>query len=125
MAAGLRLRPQGEAPEYDVDSAGQRAVAALDANKNGSLDAKELEKCPGLLAARERVDSDGNSVLTADEISTRVKTYGTDQLALMPCICAVTLDGEPLPNAEVTLTPEEFLGPQMKPRREPPTRTAS
>jgi hypothetical protein len=89
-------------------------VAEYDANKDGALDAKELEACPGLRSALKRTDKDNDNRLTADEIAERLTLFH-DQGMLGDVSVAVTLDGRPLAGATVTLVPEKFMGPGVKP----------
>jgi len=103
---------QGGAQVSPRDAANQ-ALAEHDANKDGALDAKELESCPGLLSALKRVDKNNDGRLTADEISDRL-TFFQQQGMQMDVTVEVTLDGRPLAGATVTLAPEKFLGPSVK-----------
>jgi hypothetical protein len=111
-------------PRLSPAEAGAAAIAELDANKDGSLDAKELEKCPAL---RERkpdgtfggpvptVDKDANGKITAEEIATRLREYETRKVALVGVSCQVALENVPLTGATVTFTPEAFMGTNVKP----------
>lgn len=102
--AGLQILPK--------DAASQ-ALAEYDTNKDGVLDAKELEACPGLLTALKRVDKNGDGRLTADEIADRIAFF--QQQDTQPDVTVeVILDGRPLPGATVTLVPEKFMGPAAK-----------
>jgi hypothetical protein len=80
-----------------------------DVNKDGVLDTKELEACPGMLRAIKTYDVDGNQKITADEIATRIKEWKSAGPAMMPCDCHVTLDGRPLEGATVRFVPEPYL----------------
>ena len=95
-------------------AAADQALAEYDANQDGALDAKELERCPGLAGARKRVDTDGDERLTADEIADRLAFFH-QQGAQMDVSVEVTLDGRPLDGATVTLVPEAFMGASVKP----------
>jgi hypothetical protein len=109
--SGRRVTPPRIAPE----SAGQQALAAYDSNHDGALDAKELEQCPALRDALKAADRDGDGRLSADEIAARITTYQASRIGLLACACQVTLDGRPLADATVSLVPEKFLGPDVKP----------
>ena len=101
-------------PEVSPDAAGAQAVAEYDANKDGVLDAKELEPCPGLLGALKRVDRNGDGRLSADEVRDRLAFFhqmGPQTDAAVE----VTLDGRPLAGATITLVPEKFMGAGVKP----------
>jgi hypothetical protein len=104
--------PAGE-PEVWPEKAGAQAVADYDTNKDGLLDAKELEPCPGLLGAMKRLDKNGDGHLSADEIRDRLAFF--QQMGPQTdAAVEVTLDGRPLAGATVTLVPEKFMGPSLK-----------
>jgi EF hand len=102
--AGVQVSPR--------DGANQ-ALAEYDTNKDGFLDAKELEACPALLAALKRIDKDGDGKLSADEIAERL-TFFQQQDTQPDVSVEVTLDNRPLVGATVTLVPEKFMGPAAK-----------
>jgi EF hand len=116
LAAGCRGGgvPAG-APTFSPADAAAAALAEYDANKDGALDAKELEQCPPLREALKRgLDKDKDGRVTADEIADRLRIYQEEGM-MSTCVVRVLLDGNPLPDATVTLTPEKFLGPSYKP----------
>jgi len=45
--------------------------------KDGELDKKELEACPGLLAALKVYDTDGNGKISREELSSRIASWKT------------------------------------------------
>jgi hypothetical protein len=114
LAAGC----SGGTPAGDVGisprEAANQALAEYDANKDGALDAKELEACPGLRSALKRIDKNNDGRLTADEIADRLAFFqregGQSDVGV-----EVALDGKPLSGATVTLVPEKFLGPSFQP----------
>jgi hypothetical protein len=114
LAAGCSRGGGQGTPELSPREAADQAVAEYDANKDGALDAKELEACPGLRSALKRTDKDSDNRLTADEIAERLTLFH-DQGMLGDVSVAVTLDGRPLAGATVTLVPEKFMGPAVKP----------
>lgn len=93
-------------------SAGAEALAIYDANKDGTLDAKELEACPALHSLAAKLKA---SKLTADDITARLATYTTGAINRVTYSCSILLDGVPLDGATVTFRPEKFLGPAFKP----------
>jgi hypothetical protein len=114
LAAGCSGgRPAGDVGTSPREAANQ-ALAEYDANKDGALDAKELEACPGLRSALKRVDKNNDGRLTADEIAERL-TFFQQAGAQEGVGVEVTLDGRPLSGATVTLVPEKFQGPSFKP----------
>jgi hypothetical protein len=102
-------------PAMNPDGAASQALAEYDANKDGALDDGELNKCPGLKAARQWLDTDKDRRLSGDEIATRVRDYQNDRAGLLALIIQFTLDGKPLTDADVTLVPESFMGSGFKP----------
>jgi hypothetical protein len=102
-------------PSFSPAAIAAAAVAEFDANKDGALDAKELERSPALLEAFNRgLDSNKDGRVTANEIEERLRIY-QDEGMMSVCMVQVILDGNPLSGAEVTLTPEKFMGPIFKP----------
>jgi hypothetical protein len=99
----------------DPEAAASQALAEYDANKDGALSDDELDKCPGLKAARRWLDTNKDRRLSAEEIATRVRDYQNDKAGLLPLVIQFTLDGQPLKEADVTLVPESFMGAGVKP----------
>jgi len=103
------------APSYSPDKAAQQAMAEYDANHDGYLDAKELERCPALKNSLDSMDTNGDHRLSAEEITARIRAYQTSGVALMATGCQVRLDGKPLQGATVKYLPEKFMGSSIKP----------
>jgi hypothetical protein len=115
LAAGCGGGGPPGAPSFSPSAAGDAALAEYDANKDGGMDAKELEKSPGLREALKRgLDKDRDGRVTAGEITDRLRIYQEEGM-MTTFVAQVTLDGQPLAGATVTLTPEPFLGPSFKP----------
>jgi EF hand len=112
LTAGCSGGGQGGAPVSPRNAANQ-CLAEYDANKDGALDAKELEACPALLVALKRVDANKDGRLTADEIADRLSFFQKQGIQ-MDVSVEVTLDGRFLDGATVTLEPEKFMGPSVK-----------
>jgi hypothetical protein len=102
----------GNAPVAPASAAAD-ALTAYDADKDGALDAKELEACPALQALAAKLKK---TKLTADDIAARLAAYAGGP-GRVTFACAVLLDGAPLDGATVTFRPETFLGPGFKPAR--------
>jgi EF hand len=113
LAAGCSGGGSG-GPQVSPREAARAALAEYDANQDGALDAKELERCPALWSALKRIDKNNDGRLTADEIADRL-TFLRRQEALTGIGVEVSLDGRPLSGATVTLEPEKFMGPSFKP----------
>jgi hypothetical protein len=103
------------APSLSPESAAQQAMAEYDTNGDGFLDEQELARCPALKSCLKELDRDKDGRLTAREIADRLTLYRDSRIGLMSATCHVTLDGRPLIGGSVTLTPERFLGPDIKP----------
>jgi hypothetical protein len=102
-------------PSFSPGAISREAMSQLDSNTNGQLEATELAKSPGLLAALKQADSDGNGTLSQSEIAGRIEAYRSSQIGLMPFTCTVYLDRQPLAGAKVKLIPEPFLATTIKP----------
>jgi hypothetical protein len=103
--------PPLRAPKIDSGAA-TAAVAKYDANGNGSIEGDELAKIPAFKTSLKRVDKNGDSKITADEIDERIQHWRG--LALALALVTVRQNGQPVAGAEVTFVPEEFLGPNVK-----------
>lgn len=108
--SGARIK----APKFSPAEAARQALAEYDANKDGGLDAEELAKCPGLLAAQDQIAKDANGRLTESTIAARLKAHQASEHVVKLFPCKVLLDEEPLADATITLLPEQFLGPTFK-----------
>jgi EF hand len=113
LASGCSGGGDQKVPKISPRDAANQAMADYDANKDGALDAKELEACPAMLGALKRLDKDGDGRVTADEIADRLNFF-RDQGALSDVGVEVMLDGRPVEGATVTLVPEKFMGSSAK-----------
>jgi hypothetical protein len=104
-------------PEIDPAQAGTDAVKAYDTNGNGMIDGAELDKASALNAAIDAIDKNGDKSISAEEITQRVQAWQESRIGIMSVVAKLTLDGQPLTGAEVTLQPESFLGPAVKPAK--------
>jgi hypothetical protein len=102
-------------PPVSPPSATGQALAAYDANKDGALDAKELEHSPGLKALTAALGKGPGGRLTADELTQQLQSLRDGGAGLTRAACQVRLDGRPLAGATVRYVPEAFLGPGFKP----------
>ena len=93
---------------YDPAKVGEAAIAELDKNKNGSIEGSELDASPALRQAVAAIDTNGDQKLTAAEIQKRISQYSRTDF---PVTFRVTLDGQPLAGATMTIEREKFLGP--------------
>ena len=103
------------APKWNAKSAGERAVATLDTNSDCRIDEREIVSAPGLKAAFKSIDTNRDSVLSAQEIETRIEAYKEVGVGIVPYVCAVHYCGKPLDRATVRLIPEDFLSDAIGP----------
>jgi hypothetical protein len=101
-------------PSINASTAGKLAMEQYDTNGDGKVAGDELEKAPSLKAALPRLDTNGDGAVDADEIAARVNAWKAMETAMTGVPCKVTLDGQPLVEATVTLEPEAFLGDEVK-----------
>lgn len=104
-------------PTIDPAAAGARALEAYDTDRDGRIAGAEFDAAPALKAALTRLDANQDGGVSADEIAARVKAWKGMVTGLAAIRCHVTLDGKPVANANVTLTPEPFLGDAVRPAR--------
>ena len=109
QVSGCSGSPGGKLKAYDPPTAAAKAIELYDANGDGKLAADELTKSPALAVSARRLDSNRDSMLTADEIQARF-----EEAAKWPKLIGldtwVSARGRPLVGAELTLTPEPFMG---------------
>lgn len=103
--------------DIDPDDAAAQAMSAYDTNKDGKLADDELRAVPGILKWKKLYDSDGDGAVSEAEIVARIKKWQSDQLGFRRLSAKVEIDGRPVKGIEVTLTPESYLGPDMKPAK--------
>jgi hypothetical protein len=102
-------------PVIVPEEVAKKALAQYDTNKDGFLDATELENCPALKSALKTLDKNKDGKLSADEIAERLSGFQASNVGMIGVPCRLTLDNEPLEGAAVTLVPEKFLGPEIEP----------
>ena len=109
--------PRVEAPSIDEVAAGEAAVQQY--GKNGRIAGEDLDKSPALKASLKQIDLNNDGVITAEEISARIKVWKDSKVGRSMLNCQVMRkrgkETKPLEGATVTLEPEKFLGPEMKP----------
>jgi hypothetical protein len=102
-------------PAISPEQASQEALALYDRNKDGFLDSDELKSCPALASCLKKLNKNNDGRLSAAEIAERIASYQSSRVGLMAVAFQVTLDGQPLAGASVTLVPEKFLGAALMP----------
>jgi hypothetical protein len=97
-------------PSLDPKAATQKAMELYDTNKDGSLDAKELDQSPGLKSCLAAWDQDKDGRLSQSEIEAGLTAIAKTPVGLASATCRVFLDKKPLEGASVTFEPEPFVG---------------
>jgi hypothetical protein len=116
LHVGCDFGPSRVAPvSIDASSASRQALELYDKNGDGAIDGAELDAVPGIKKNLSHYDSNSDGRVTADEIAARLNDWAAQKLALMGCSYIVTLDGQPLEEATITMVPEQYLGPNVKP----------
>ena len=111
VLAGCGRKPALETPVFDPGKAAAEAMSALDADGSGSLSEKELEASPAIRAAIKRIDADSDGTVSKGELAGRFAAYRGRNGLVMPLRYRIMMDGRPVSNATVTITPEPFMGP--------------
>lgn len=96
-------------PPVSPASAAAKAIETYDADRDGSLSRKELERSPGLLKALARYDADQDKKISAAEIEARLQKFIDTQLGFLGYACHVSVNGAPIAGAVVELVPEPYL----------------
>ncbi|MFO0912515.1 MAG: hypothetical protein U0795_06145 [Pirellulales bacterium] len=98
-----------EPPAVTPSSAAAKALELYDADKDGGLTKKELEKAPGLTKAFPRYDLNKDNKIDQQELEQRLQRFMDSQVGLMSYACQVSIGGRPLPDANVRFVPDAFL----------------
>ncbi len=116
--AGCSSQPRAVTmPEIDPSTAAQQAVELCDKNGDGKLSDEELKSIPGILKWKQLYDLDGDKFVSQQEIVERLKKWQSDKLAFRSISLSVKLNGRPVPNVQVQMTPESYLGDAVKPAK--------
>lgn len=114
VAGCWNREPPAVLPQAVDADAARKAMELYDANKDGFLDDKELEKVPSLKAAKSQLMNKDQKI-GAEEIAARIESWKGSGIGRLSVMCKVTHNGRPLENAVVTFVPESFLGSQVQP----------
>jgi hypothetical protein len=104
-----------DAPSWDPDGFADAIMTKLDANTDGSVDAKELKGAPGLEWGARYVDADKNQLLSREELVARFQMYKDMRLGLGSKQIQLSYRGRPLGGAKIRLVPEFFLAEVVEP----------
>jgi hypothetical protein len=106
---GNHVPPRVE-PEKPDANAAAKAMELYDANHDGFLDAKELEKAPGLKSAFPNVDAKSGGKISEQDIADHIQVWAESRIGRAAVNCQVSHKGKPLEGAKVVFVPEKFLG---------------
>ena len=81
-----------------------------DANQDDCLDDAELAAMPGVLKYKDKYDVDQDGCVSQAEMAQRIESWSHQGVGLRTLLIEVLLDGRPLPDAEVRMIPEKYLG---------------
>ncbi len=107
-----RSPKRAQQPSFS-SQAGADAIKMYDKDGDGAIIGDEMDRVPALRASIGSVDADKDGRITAQEIDSRVQHWRKSRIGEMPVACEVTLDGNPLANAEIIFEPESFAGTNL------------
>jgi hypothetical protein len=131
-SSGCGKTPPRVVPDSIASDASQKAIELFDSNKDGVLDASELDQAPGLKAGilpilvqakkleLARLDEKAikdevrRATITASDIQARIDQWKKSKAGRRIVQCTVTHNGQPLADATVVVDPEPFLGSGLK-----------
>jgi hypothetical protein len=96
-------------PSVSASSAAAAAMEQYDADHDGKISGAELDACPSIKSALDKIDTAGEGTVTAEKLTARIKTW-QNGVGRLGASCTVLRNGEPLVGAEVKFVPEKFLG---------------
>lgn len=99
----------------DPSDAADQAISTYDKDGDQQLSEVELREVPGILKWRQLYDLNSDKFVSAEEIAQRLEKWKADKLGFRSVSVSVRLDGRPLPNVEVSLAPEPYLGEGIRP----------
>ena len=109
MGCGNSVPPR-VLPDLPDASAASKAMELYDTNHDGFLDAKELEKVPGLKAAFKRSTPTTTARFPSRTLPIGSRTGPIRVSGGCRSSARVTHNGKPLAGAKVVFVPEKFLG---------------
>jgi hypothetical protein len=100
------------ATNADPAQAASDAFALYDKDGNGELAAAELDAALAIKSAVARIDADKNGVVAKEELQQRFITLKQGSSTVSVSVTVLGPKG-PLAGADVTLTPEPFMGTDL------------
>ncbi|MFO0911642.1 MAG: EF-hand domain-containing protein [Pirellulales bacterium] len=105
--------PRVKPPQIDAAAAAEGAIRAFDKDGDGALSRDESAACRGIQSAWGRYDRDRDGRVSREELTARFAEWGASDTGMMNLRVQVQYRKQPLPDAQVRLTPYEFLGDQF------------
>jgi hypothetical protein len=117
VIAGCSGRPSAIAPpDIDPDEVAQAAIEQYDTSGDGAIDSNELKSAPSLRFSRDRIDTNDDGKLIAEEFAQFATKHWIDtEAGIIRIRCSVKQQGRPLDGATVTFEPEAFMQGAVKP----------
>ncbi len=103
--------PAVKPPAIDATTAAKGALAEFDADGNGTIE--KAEACLGISSQWDRYDEDGDGSISGEELAARFQKWTAGDTGMMNLRIQLTYRGQPLPDAEVAMTPFDFLGEKV------------
>jgi len=107
--------PTIKPPKWDPEGLAAKAMEGSDTDGDGGISLEEAADDPVMKTAIGAWDISGDRVLQADEIARRIRDFKEMKTGVSLFPIMVTLDGQPLPDATVSLTPADFLAGLIEP----------
>ena len=85
-----------------------------DKDQDGRLQESELAACPGIFLHRSDYDSDGDGAISQQEIEARIEQFAAARIGQTTLQIRVMWNGRPLPGATLEMSPEPYLGEEIK-----------
>jgi hypothetical protein len=99
--------------KYNPEEMAAAAMAEYDKNRDGKLDAAELENCPALKKLLVNLETE-KQYLTEEDIAERLRQFERAKVGLAGTRCRVTRNGRGLAEVTVTFVPESFMGDAIR-----------
>jgi hypothetical protein len=97
------------APKISASSVAAKAIEQYDADHDGKLSGAELDACPSIKSALDKIDTTSDGTVTAEKLTARIQAWQKG-VARIGFGCTVLHNGEPLAGADVKFVPEKFMG---------------